>query len=53
MQNIGYITLNISLVIYIVNFLPQTIHNQFKHATINISLWTHTLMIIANSLDLV
>lgn len=53
MQNIGYITLNISLVIYIVHFLPQTIHNQFKHTTINISLWTHTLMIVANSLDLV
>ncbi|MGQ4001925.1 PQ-loop repeat-containing protein [Francisellaceae bacterium CB299] len=53
MQNIGYITLNISLIIYIVHFLPQTIHNQFKHTTANISLWTHTLMIIANSLDLV
>jgi uncharacterized protein with PQ loop repeat len=53
MQNIGYITLNISLIIYIVHFLPQTLHNQFKHTTINISLWTHTLMIVANSLDLV
>jgi len=53
MQNIGYITLNISLIIYLVNFLPQTLHNQFKHSTANISLWTHTLMIIANALDLV
>ena len=53
MQNIGYITLNISLVIYLVHFLPQTLHNQFKHTTVNISLWTHTLMIIANALDLV
>lgn len=53
MQNIGYITLNISLIIYVIHFLPQTIHNQFKHTTTNISLWTHTLMIIANSLDLV
>ena len=53
MQNIGYITLNISLIIYLVNFLPQTLHNQFKHTTVNISLWTHTLMIVANALDLV
>lgn len=53
MQSVGYITLNISLIIYIIHFLPQTWHNQFKHTTINISLWTHTLMIIANSLDLV
>ncbi len=53
MQNIGHITLNISLLIYIIHFLPQTIHNQFKHTTVNISLWTHTLMIMANSLDLV
>ena len=53
MQNIGYITLNISLIIYLVNFLPQTLHNQFKHTTVNISLWTHTLMIMANALDLV
>ena len=53
MHNIGYITLNISLIIYIVHFLPQTLHNQFKHTTVNISLWTHTLMIVANALDLV
>lgn len=53
MQSIGYITLNISLIIYIIHFLPQTLHNQFKHTTINISLWTHTLMIMANSLDLI
>ncbi|MWW90372.1 PQ-loop repeat-containing protein, partial [Francisella tularensis] len=44
---------NISLIIYFIIFLPQTIHNQFKHKTFEISLWTHSLMIIANSLDLI
>lgn len=53
MENFGYITLNISLIIYFIIFLPQTIHNQFKHKTFEISLWTHSLMIIANSLDLI
>ena len=53
MENFGYITLNISLVIYFIHFLPQTIHNQFKHKTFEISLWTHSLMIVANSLDLI
>lgn len=53
MENFGYITLNISLVVYFIHFLPQTIHNQFKHKTLEISLWTHSLMIIANSLDLI
>ncbi|APC91504.1 MULTISPECIES: PQ-loop repeat-containing protein [Francisella] len=53
MENFGYITLNISLIIYFIHFLPQTIHNQFKHKTFEISLWTHSLMIIANSLDLI
>ena len=53
MQNIGYITLNISLIIYFIHFIPQTIHNQFKHKTFNISLWTHSFMILANSLDLI
>ncbi|AXA33871.1 PQ-loop domain-containing transporter [Francisella adeliensis] len=53
MQNIGYITLNISLVIYFIHFIPQTIHNQFKHTTINISLWTHSFMILANCFDLI
>lgn len=52
MENFGYITLNISLIIYFIIFLPQTIHNHFKHKTFEISLWTHSLMIIANSLDL-
>ncbi|MED7819817.1 MULTISPECIES: PQ-loop repeat-containing protein [unclassified Francisella] len=53
MENFGYITLNISLVLYFVHFLPQTIHNQFKHKTFEISLWTHSLMIFANALDLI
>lgn len=53
MENFGYITLNISLIIYFIHFLPQTIHNQFKHKTFEISLWTHSLMIVANSLDLI
>ncbi|AJC49169.1 PQ-loop repeat-containing protein [Allofrancisella guangzhouensis] len=53
MQNIGYITLNISLIIYFVHFLPQMLHNQFKHKTLEISLWTHSLMILANSFDLI
>lgn len=53
MEYLGYITLNISLVIYFIHFLPQTIHNQFKHKTFEISLWTHSLMIFANSLDLI
>lgn len=53
MENIGYITLNISLIIYFIHFLPQTIHNQFKHKTFEISLWTHSLMIFANALDLI
>ncbi|EDO66439.1 hypothetical protein BSY87_08620 [Francisella tularensis subsp. holarctica FSC022] len=53
MENFGYITLNISLIIYFIIFLPQTIHNHFKHKTFEISLWTHSLMIIANSLDLI
>ncbi|AFB79130.1 hypothetical protein FTU_1086 [Francisella tularensis subsp. tularensis TIGB03] len=53
MEIFGYITLNISLIIYFIIFLPQTIHNQFKHKTFEISLWTHSLMIIANSLDLI
>lgn len=53
MENLGYLTLNISLVIYFIHFLPQTIHNQFKHKTFEISLWTHSLMIFANALDLV
>ncbi|MBK2148666.1 PQ-loop repeat-containing protein [Francisella tularensis] len=41
------------LQIWFIIFLPQTIHNQFKHKTFEISLWTHSLMIIANSLDLI
>ncbi|QIW10270.1 PQ-loop repeat-containing protein [Francisella sp. LA112445] len=53
MENFGYITLNISLILYFVHFLPQTIHNQFKHKTSEISLWTHSLMIFANALDLI
>ena len=53
MENFGYITLNISLIIYFIHFLPQTLHNQFKHKTFEISLWTHSLMIVANSLDLI
>ncbi|QIV96137.1 PQ loop repeat protein [Allofrancisella inopinata] len=53
MQNIGFITLNISLIIYFVHFLPQMVHNQFKHKTFEISLWTHSLMILANSFDLI
>ncbi|MFC4891704.1 PQ-loop repeat-containing protein [Pseudofrancisella aestuarii] len=53
METIGNITLNISFILYLVLFLPQTIHNQFKHTTTEISLWTHSLMIIANSLDLI
>ena len=53
MENFGYITLNTSLILYFVHFLPQTIHNQFKHKTFEISLWTHSLMIFANALDLI
>ncbi|APC96896.1 PQ-loop repeat-containing protein [Francisella frigiditurris] len=53
METIGNITLNISFILYLVLFLPQTIHNQLKHTTREISLWTHSLMIIANSLDLI
>lgn len=53
METIGSITLNISFILYLVLFLPQTIHNQLKHTTREISLWTHSLMIIANSLDLI
>ena len=53
MQIIGHITLNISLFIYFVHFLPQIIHNQRAHKTYEISLFTHSFMILANSLDLV
>ncbi|GAB4223155.1 MAG: PQ-loop repeat-containing protein [Francisella sp.] len=53
METFGYITLNISFIIYCINFLPQTIHNQIKHKTFEISLLTHSLMIIANSFDLI
>ena len=52
-MQLGYITLNISLMIYLVLFLPQTIHNQLYHKTKHISLWTHSLMLMAISLDLI
>ena len=53
METLGHITLNISTVIYIFLFLPQNVHNQLKHSTKHISILTHTLMIFANSFDLI
>ena len=53
MQAIGQTTLNISLLIYLVYFVPQIIHNHFKQKTFEISLWTHWGMLMANSLDLI
>ncbi|MDE5030108.1 PQ-loop domain-containing transporter, partial [Francisella tularensis subsp. holarctica] len=53
MENFGYITLTISLILYFIIFLPQTIHNKFNHKRFEISLWTQSLLIIANSLDLI
>ena len=53
MEILGNITLNISLVIYLVCFVPQIIHNQIKHKTSEISLVTHYLMITANTMDLI
>lgn len=53
MQAIGQITLNISLFIYLVYFVPQIIHNHFNQKTFEISLWTHWGMLMANGLDLV
>ena len=50
---LGHITLNISMMIYFIVFLPQTVHNQLYHKTKHISLWTHSLMILAISLDLI
>jgi uncharacterized protein with PQ loop repeat len=52
-MQLGHITLNISLMIYLILFLPQTVHNQIYHKTKHISLWTHSLMILAISLDLI
>ena len=53
MEILGNITLNISLVIYLICFVPQIIHNQLKHKTSEISLVTHYLMITANAMDLI
>lgn len=53
MQAIGQITLNTSLLIYLIYFLPQIIHNQWHRKTAQISVWTHWGMLCANSFDLI
>ena len=53
MQSIGHITLNISLLVYLIYFIPQIIHNHRQNTTADISLSTHSLMIAANIMDLI
>ncbi|MCF6807356.1 PQ-loop repeat-containing protein [Thiotrichales bacterium 19S9-12] len=53
METIGLISLNISLVIYCIYFIPQIIYNQMIKKTEQISLVTQSLMILANICDLI
>ncbi len=53
MEYIGYISINISFVIYCTYFLPQIIYNQIKCQAGYISHSNQTLMIVANTLDLI
>jgi|APSaa5957512535_1039671.scaffolds.fasta_scaffold74376_2 uncharacterized protein with PQ loop repeat len=53
MQSIGHITLNISLLIYLIYFIPQIIHNHRQNTTADISLATHSLMVASNMMDLI
>jgi len=52
-QIIGTYALYISVIIYMVVYLPQAIYNQVKHKTRYISLITHSSMVVANSLNIV
>ena len=51
-QTIGQATLSISLIIYIVQYVPQLIHNSLSNKTSQISLNTQLLIVIAASCDL-
>ncbi|MCR9192915.1 MAG: PQ-loop domain-containing transporter [Gammaproteobacteria bacterium] len=50
---IGQITLNLSLLIYTVLYLPQVVHNQKQTNLDGLSKWMHVLLYFSYSLDLV
>ena len=50
---IGAYSLNISLILYCVYFIPQIVYNQIIKKTDQISLVTQGLMVIANLCDLI
>lgn len=53
MTTIGTISLNISLILYCIYFVPQIIYNQVIKKTDQISLITQGLMVTANLCDLI
>ncbi|MCF6764464.1 PQ-loop repeat-containing protein [Thiotrichales bacterium 19S3-7] len=53
LETIGYYSLNISLVLYCIYFIPQIIYNQIIKKTDQISLVTQGLMVSANLCDLI
>lgn len=49
----GTISLNVSLVLYLINYVPQIIHNQFRHYMSCLSFYFHYLLLISCVADLI
>lgn len=52
-QIIGKISLNISLVLYLINYVPQIIHNQIRPYLSGMSFYFHYLLLISWISDLI
>lgn len=50
---IGKISLNVSLVLYFINYAPQIIHNQIRHQLSGLSFYFHYLLLTSCIADLI
>ncbi|MCX7124731.1 MAG: PQ-loop repeat-containing protein [Gammaproteobacteria bacterium] len=50
---VGKISLNVSLVLYLINYAPQIIHNKMRHQTAGLSFYFHQLLLFSSITDLI